>query len=52
LNIILAHKDQGKTQNQKKTRQTEEGKTSFQSKVSRDLAKLEERNCKQKLKNS
>jgi len=52
LNIILSHKDNGISQTQILSRLSDEGKTSFQSNVSRDLAKLEERKCIHKLNNS
>ena len=44
LNIILAHKDNGISQTLILSRLSDEGKTSFQSNVSRDLAKLEQEN--------
>ena len=43
-NIIIAHKDQGILQTDIFSRLSDEGKTSFQSNVSRDLAKLEQEN--------
>ena len=52
LNIILAHKDNGISQTEVLSRLSDEGKTSFQSNVSRDLAKLEEKKCIHKLNNS
>ena len=52
LNIIHFHKDNGISQTQILSRLSDEGKTSFQSNVSRDLAKLEERKCIHKLNNS
>ena len=43
-NIIIAHKDQGILQTDIFSRLSGEGKTFFQSNVSRDLAKLEQEN--------
>ena len=51
-NIIIAYKDQGILQTDIFSRLSDEGKTFFQSNVSRDRAKLEERKCIQKLDNS
>ena len=52
LNIIIAHEETGIAQNQIIRRLNDEGKPSHQPNVSRDLAKLEERKCIHKLKNS
>ena len=52
LNIILSHRDNGISQTQILSRLYEKGKTSHQSNVSRDLAKLEEKKCIHKLNNS
>ena len=52
LNIILSHRDNGISQTQILSRLSEKGKTSHQSNVSRDLAKLEEKKCIHKLNNS
>ena len=51
LNIIIAHEETGIAQNQIIRRLNDEGKPSHQPNVSRDLAKLEEKNIK-KLNNS
>ena len=52
FNIILSHRDNGISQTQILSRLSDEVKTSQQSYVSRDLAKLEERKCIHKLNNS
>ena len=52
LKIILSQKDKGISQTQILSMLSDEGKTSFQSNVSRDLAKLEERKYIHKLNNS